>query len=192
MNRFGPYLVRSCGKGSVLHDPSIIIGPENLAVGDNVRVASFTKLECGEGMTLGEFAHVASFCHLGIGGGRLVLERGASCASGVRIITGSNVAALGRSCSAVAPEGLIERSSVSIERNATVYANAVILPGVTIGEGAVVAAGAVVNRDVPPGEIWGGVPARFLKRIKAEELTASLWVECVAEWDEAVGGQAFA
>jgi len=35
-----------------------------------------------------------------------------------------------------------------------------ILPGVTIGNGAVIAAGAVVNRDVPPLEIWGGVPAK--------------------------------
>lgn len=37
---------------------------------------------------------------------------------------------------------------------------AVVLPGVTIGPNAIVAAGAVVNRDVAPGEIVGGVPAR--------------------------------
>ena len=33
----------------------------------------------------------------------------------------------------------------------------------TIGNGAVVAAGAVVTKDIPPYEVWGGVPARKIK-----------------------------
>jgi len=36
----------------------------------------------------------------------------------------------------------------------------IILPNVTIGNGAVVAAGAVVTKNIPEGEIWGGVPAK--------------------------------
>ena len=37
--------------------------------------------------------------------------------------------------------------------------------GVTIGEGSIVAAGSVVINDVPPNEMWGGVPARFIKHL---------------------------
>lgn len=37
---------------------------------------------------------------------------------------------------------------------------AIILPGITIGRGAVVAAGAVVTKNIPPFEIWGGIPAK--------------------------------
>ena len=44
-----------------------------------------------------------------------------------------------------------------------VGANAVILEGVQIGSNAVIAAGAVVTEDVPPGTVFGGCPARFLK-----------------------------
>lgn len=43
-------------------------------------------------------------------------------------------------------------------------ANAVILGGVTIGDGAVVAAGSVVTKDVEPGAVVAGVPARLLRK----------------------------
>lgn len=41
---------------------------------------------------------------------------------------------------------------------------AAILKGVSIGDGAIVAANAVVTKDIPPMQIWAGVPARLLRR----------------------------
>ena len=41
---------------------------------------------------------------------------------------------------------------------------AIVLQGVKIGEGSVVAAGAVVTKDIPPYEVWGGVPAKFIRK----------------------------
>jgi acetyltransferase-like isoleucine patch superfamily enzyme len=49
---------------------------------------------------------------------------------------------------------------IDIGRDIWIGCHVTILPGVTIGDGAVIAAGAVVNKDVPPFEIWGGVPAK--------------------------------
>jgi len=49
----------------------------------------------------------------------------------------------------------------SLSDGVTVGANATILPRVCIGEAALVAAGAVVTRDVPPGKLAIGVPAKI-------------------------------
>lgn len=47
-----------------------------------------------------------------------------------------------------------------VERGASLGSGAVILGGIRIGSGAIVAAGAVVTRDVEPGRVVAGVPAR--------------------------------
>lgn len=44
-----------------------------------------------------------------------------------------------------------------------VGAGALVREGVTVGEGALVGMGSVVLRDVPPGEVWAGNPARRLR-----------------------------
>jgi UDP-3-O-[3-hydroxymyristoyl] glucosamine N-acyltransferase LpxD len=50
-----------------------------------------------------------------------------------------------------------------IGRAATIWQGAVIANGVTIGEGAVIGMSAAVRRDVNPGEVWAGNPARKLR-----------------------------
>ena len=53
----------------------------------------------------------------------------------------------------------VEAVDIVIGRDAYIGTNAMVLAA-SIGEGAVIGAGAVVTKDVPPYEIWAGVPAR--------------------------------
>lgn len=46
---------------------------------------------------------------------------------------------------------------------ASIGTGAVIMGGVTIGAGALIGAGAVVTRDVEPGHVVAGVPARLVR-----------------------------
>ena len=50
-----------------------------------------------------------------------------------------------------------------VARGASLGSGAVILCGITIGEGALVGAGAVVTKNVAPGAVVAGTPARLIR-----------------------------
>lgn len=72
--------------------------------------------------------------------------------------------------------------NVSIGHNVTIHGaeiksyalvgmGATVLDHAIIGEGAIVAAGSLVlsNTEIEPGTIWGGVPAKFIKRVDPDQ-----------------------
>ena len=58
---------------------------------------------------------------------------------------------------------------VKIGNNVHIGLNALIIQPVTIGDDVIIGAGAVVTKDIPSGEVWGGVPARFIKKVEGYE-----------------------
>lgn len=54
---------------------------------------------------------------------------------------------------------------ILIKDGASIGANSTILGGVTIGENALIGAGSVVTVNVPPEELWFGVPAKFIRKL---------------------------
>jgi acetyltransferase-like isoleucine patch superfamily enzyme len=155
------------GNNSIVFEPTVIINPYAVSLGSYARIDSFVKIEGGQGCVIGERVHIASYAHIGIGGGVTILEEGSSVGSGGRVMSGSNMPdAVSCSAVALAENQRQEKHVTRICKNATVYAGATIMPGVTVGEGARVGAGAVVTKDVPAFEIWVGMPAKKLRGLR--------------------------
>lgn len=84
------------------------------------------------------------------------------CAANVRFITHDV------SCFNMARIAHVEKSEVDKVGPITLYENAfvgaftILLPNTSVGKNSVVAAGSVVTKCIPDGEVWGGVPAKYI------------------------------
>lgn len=83
--------------------------------------------------------------------------------AGTRLITHS-VAASVFNYEENTSDYITDFGKIEIMDNVYIGSNVCINPGVTIGPNAIVAAGAVVTKDVLPGTVVGGVPARVIER----------------------------
>jgi acetyltransferase-like isoleucine patch superfamily enzyme len=59
----------------------------------------------------------------------------------------------------------VRSEPIIIRKGAFIGTGSIVLKGVDIGEQSIIAAGSVVTKNIPPFEIWGGNPARFLKKV---------------------------
>jgi acetyltransferase-like isoleucine patch superfamily enzyme len=110
----------------------------------------------GDDVAFGWYCHVGAIGELTIGNHCLI-------GSGV-LISDHNHGDLGSPVSqmVIKEAPLTTKGKVVIDDEVWIGEHACILCGVRIGRGAVVGANAVVTRDVPPGAIVGGVPAKII------------------------------
>lgn len=64
--------------------------------------------------------------------------------------------------------------SIEIGNDVWIGSDVKILEGINIGDGAVIATGAIITKDIPPYEVWGGIPAKKIKDRFAEEIKSKL------------------
>ena len=71
---------------------------------------------------------------------------------------------------------------INILDNCFIDHGSIVMPNVTIGPNSVIAAGAVVTKDVPPGTIVGGVPAKLIGQTEdSVEIARLLSAESLAD-----------
>ena len=120
----------------------------------NVTIQNSGKVTIGDWSSLGERTIIGTSEEVNIGFAVII-------ASGVSIR--DNDHKYDDLTKTISSQGIVS-SKVTICDDVWIGANAVITSGVTIGKGAIIGANAVVTHDVPAGCIYGGVPARLIKK----------------------------
>lgn len=123
---------------------------------------------------IGKFVSISDGCNLGLPTHSLT-----AVSTSPVFFAGKNI--LGVSWSDRKPE---EHRTTVIGNDVWIGAGVSVKSGVRIGDGAVIGAGAVVTHDVPPYEIWAGVPAKPIRKRFDEETIRKLLELKWWEWDE--------
>lgn len=130
------------GRNVYIRDGSTSLG-KNVYIGSNCRISS-------DNVTISDFTMLAN---------------------NVSIIGGDyDFTQIGRPMCVLGKEfGIKKQQPVIIGADVWIGHGAVIMSGVRIGDCAIVGANAVVTKDIPKGEIWGGVPAKKIRNRFNEE-----------------------
>lgn len=153
------------------------IAPD-VVLGRDVRIHAFVNLY---GCRIGDESQIGTFVEIQKGveiGRRCKIQSHTFICEGVTIedgvFVGHHVCFINdRDPRAVTEDGALKGAAdwvlegTRVRAGASIGSGAVILCGIEIGAGALVGAGAVVTRDVPPGAVVAGNPARVLREGRA-------------------------
>jgi len=144
------------GRGVRIYGFTNLYGCE---IGDDVRIGTFVEIQ--KGARIGNRCKVSSHSFVCEG---VVLED--------EVFVGHNVTFINdRYPRATNGSGQLQTDAdwqcipTRVKRGASIGSGSTLLCGITVGERAVVGAGSVVTKDVPPGAVVAGNPARVIRML---------------------------
>jgi len=134
---------------------------EGATVGERVQIGPFSHLRPGaiidDDVTLGNYAEVKN-SRIGAGTQMHHFSYMGDADIGQRVNVGAGTITVNFSSETRA------KSRTTVDDDAALGSDTMLVAPVHVGEGAMTAAGAVVTHDIPPGEVWMGAPARPHRR----------------------------
>ena len=152
---------------------------DDVKLGQNVRLASFINLygcQIGDDTKIGAFVEIQKNARIGC---RCKISSHTFVCEGVvvedEVFVGHGVVFINDVYPRATTGGALQTEAdwsvapTLVKKGASIGSGATILANLTIGERAIIGAGAVVTRDVPPGVIVAGNPAKFLRPVPDAE-----------------------
>lgn len=153
---------KSLGEDVKISRKTSIYSPQNISIGDNVRIDDFCILS-GE-ITLGSHIHISAYVAL-YGAKGIVMEDYTGISPKSVIYSAMDDFSGDYLIGPIHPETKtnVTGGIVTIQKYAQIGSNTVVFPNLTIGEGVAVGACSLVNKSLNEWGIYAGVPAKRLK-----------------------------
>lgn len=155
---------RKLGKNVKIHSRASIYCPHNISLGDHARIDDFTVLIATGEVNIGAYVHIATHVFMG-GTYGLTLGDFAGLASGVKIFTSTDDYSGEYMVGPAVPRKFIggKTGKIIINKHVIIGANSVVLPNCEIGEGSSIGALSLINKSLESWSIYGGIPVRKIK-----------------------------
>lgn len=155
--------LKSYGKNVLISKKCSIYTPQNVHIGNNVRIDDFCILSGT--ITLGDCVHVSAYSAL-YGSQGIVFRNHSGCSARTTIYSAMDDFSGEYLIGPMHPEYLtnVKGGEVIISEFVQIGANCVVFPNLTIGEGAVIGAMSLVRESVAPWTINVGIPLRVIKQ----------------------------
>lgn len=108
----------------------IVQYPENLKLGKNFDIGTFTYINAQHGIEISDDVQIGSHCSL---------------------YSNSTIDS--------------KKGKIILKKNCKIGTHSTIMPNISIGENSLIAAYSFVTKNIPDNEIWGGIPANFIKKL---------------------------
>lgn len=153
---------KSVGKGCLISRNARFYGPQNMIIGDYVRIDDFCVLSGI--IKLGNHIHISAFVAL-YGAMGIVFEDCSGISARGTIYSAMDDFSGDYMIGPMLPEEMTHVSGgpVIVKKYVQIGAHAILFPNLTVGEGCVIGACSLVNKSLEPWGIYVGVPCKFLK-----------------------------
>ena len=160
----------SIGENVYISDDVILHNPQNIIIGNNVRIYSQCILIAGKDtkIKIGNDVHISAGCYYYGNSGNITLEDSVCTSGRCTLYTANDDYTEGYMANSMAPKEYkkVTTGDILIKKYSLVGCYTVILPNVTLEHATSVGAHSLVIKSTIPFDIIAGVPAKFIKKRK--------------------------
>mgnify|MGYP001233259278 CR=1 FL=1 len=160
---------KSLGRKVKISDKVSIYSPQNISIGDNVRIDDFCVLSAFDGyINIHNHIHIAVFCDLkGRGGIEMFDYSGLS--SRVSLYSASDDYSGNHLIGPIMDDDCLNivEGPIVLEKYVTIGTNSAVLPNVTLREGSVLGSFSLLTKDTKEWTINAGITAKKTKTRKS-------------------------